>query len=198
EIDGKKVYHGPERYWRSLPRALVCDSTGRVYTTGTGGNIVYYDPARDEIVATKMRIPMNHFPAQFIGSYAVVECFTTAADGTIYGGSSDGYLFCFKPGGTELLNLGKPRSSRRIRAITMGNDGKVYLMAGQRASTKPCQLYRYDPERGDYSNLGLLIADRSPYYYWRGYQFDCMSTGPDGTIYFGESERRSHLFLYVP
>ena len=31
-----------------------------------------------------------------------------------------------------------------------------------------------------------------------GGQFDCMTTGLDGTIYLGESERKSHLFLYIP
>ena len=27
EVDSKKVYHGPERTWRTLPRALVCDDS---------------------------------------------------------------------------------------------------------------------------------------------------------------------------
>ncbi len=73
-------------------------------------------------------------------------------------------------------------------------------MAGERpeTSSSPCQLYSFDPVQGEFRTLGLLIADRSPHYYWRGYQFDSMTTGPDGTIYLGESERRSHLFLYIP
>jgi hypothetical protein len=71
-------------------------------------------------------------------------------------------------------------------------------MAGERSTTKPCQFYLYDPQLSRFETLGLLIADRSPYYYWRGQQFDCMTTGLDGTIYFGESERKSHLFLYIP
>ena len=29
-------------------------------------------------------------------------------------------------------------------------------------------------------------------------QFDAMTTGLDGTIYLGETERRSHLFLLIP
>ena len=47
-------------------------------------------------------------------------------------------------------------------------------------------------------HLGVIAVDRSPYYSWRGYQFDSMATGTDGTVYIGESERRSHLFLYLP
>ena len=198
EIDSRVVFHGPERYWRSLPRALVCDDSGKVYTTGAYGNIVYYAPDSGKIVATDLKIPQDIYPAQFDASYAVVECFAMAGDGTIYGGSSDGYLFAFNPKKMELLNLGKLRSESRIRAITVGKNGNVYVVGGERASTRACQLYCYDPVRGNYQRLGLLIADRSPNYYWRGYQFDCMTTGTDGTIYLGESERRSHLFIYIP
>jgi hypothetical protein len=198
EIDQRIVFNGPERHWRSLPRALVCDDSGRVFTTGNGGNLVCYDSDTGKIVSTGLQIPMDIYPAQFEGSYAVAEYFARAGGGLIYGGSSDGYLFSFDPQKMELLNLGKLRSERRIRAVTVAKSGKIYVVAGQRESTRPCQLYCYNPLRGDFERLGLMIADRSPHYYWRGYQFDCMTTGMDGTIYLGESERRSHLFLYIP
>jgi hypothetical protein len=69
---------------------------------------------------------------------------------------------------------------------------------GERSSSRPCQFYSYNPASGGYNDLGLLIVDRSPYYYWRGQQFDAMTTGTDGTVFIGESERRSHLFLFIP
>ena len=83
----------------------------------------------------------------------------------------------------KLTNLGKMRASRRLRCLSVGPDGKVYIMAGERSSSRPCQFYSYDPMTGGYDDLGLLIVDRSPYYYWRGQQFDAMTTGKDGTIY---------------
>jgi hypothetical protein len=97
-----------------------------------------------------------------------------------------------------LVNLGKPRAARRLRCLTVGRDEKVYFMAGERSASRPCHFYCYDPRIGGFEDLGLLIVDRSPYYYWRGYQFDSMATGADGAIYLGESERRSHLFLFLP
>jgi len=118
--------------------------------------------------------------------------------GRIYGGTSDGYLFSFNPSSTKLINLGKERASRRLRCITVGLNGKVYFMAGERSSSSPCQFYCYDPASGGFEDPGLLIADRSPYYYWRGQQFDAMTTAKDGTIFPGESERRSQLFIYIP
>jgi hypothetical protein len=196
-IDSLKAYHGPERDWRSLPRALVCDDSGRVFTSGLGGNLFYFDPSAGKLVRTEMRVPGDRYPGQSI-DYAVVENFARACDGTIYGGSSDGYLFAFCPDKMELRNLGKLRSNRRLRALTVGLDGRVYMMAGERTSTRPNQMFRYDPARACFDNLGVLIVDRSPYYYWRGYQFDCMVTGADGTLFLGESERQSHLFFYIP
>ena len=52
-VDDKIVFHGPERYWRSLPRALICDISGKVFFSGTDGMIRYYDPATGKLVSTR-------------------------------------------------------------------------------------------------------------------------------------------------
>ncbi len=197
-VDGKLTFHGPERHWRSLPRALICAPDGKVYTSGTDGYLVYYDPATDRIESTSYMLPGDRFPGED-ATYAVAEYFTAGPDGKIYGGASDGHLFSFETeGDPDLKNLGKARSVRRLRCLTTGADGKIYLIAGERTSTKHCMMFVWDPADPGYENLGMLIVDSSPHYYWRGYQFDAMATGLDGTIYIGESERRSHLFLYIP
>lgn len=196
--DEKIVFHGPERYWRSLPRALVCDHSGRVFFSGTGGMIRYYDPVSGKLESTDLKIPGDYYYLQFFEDYTVVEYFTRGPNGLIYGGTSDGYLFSLDTDSMKLSNLGKMRASRRLRCLSAGRDDKIYIMAGERSSSRPCQFYSYDPHTGSYNDMGLLIVDRSPYYYWRGQQFDAMTTGKDGTLYIGESERRSHLFLYIP
>lgn len=198
EIDTQKVYHGPERQWRTLSRSLVCDESGRVFMSGTKGMLKYYDPSTGKLVTTSIEVPGDYYYLQFYEDYTAVEYFAKDAKGLIYGGTTDGYLFSFDPNKMQLKNLGKVRESRRLRCLTIGKDGKVYLMAGERSTSRPCQFYAYNPQVGGFETLGLLIVDRSPYYYWRGQQFDCMTTGLDGTIYLGESERKSHLFLYIP
>ena len=198
EIDPQKVYHGPERQWRTLPRALICDDSGRVFTSGTNGLLKYFDPKISKFVSTNIEIPGDYYYMQRFLDYTSVEYFAKDPNGLIYGGTTDGYLFSFDPHKMQLNNLGKVRASRRLRCLTVGKDGKVYLMAGERSTTRPCQFYSYNPQTAGFENLGLLIADRSPFYYWRGQQFDCMTTGLDGTIYLGESERGSHLFFYIP
>jgi len=197
-IDEQVVFHGPERHWRSLPRALICDDAGRVYTTSTDGIIVYYCPTSGKIHSTQMKIPGDYYYSQLYSDYPVVEYFTKGLDGLIYGGSCDGHLFRFDPGKLELVNLGKPHSARRLRCLAAGKDGKIYFVLGERIAGRPCQFFCYDPAKGGFQDIGLLIVDRSPYYSWRGLQFDSMTTGADGTIFFGESERRSHLFMYMP
>jgi hypothetical protein len=197
-VDEKIVFHGPERYWRSLPRALVCDHSGKVFFSGTGGFIEYYDPVSRKLISTDIKIPGDYYYLQFFEDYTVVEYFALDSSGLIFGGTSDGYLFSLEPAGMKLTNLGKMRSSRRLRCLSLGLNGKLYMMAGERSSSRPCQFYSYDPRTGGFEDLGLLIVDRSPYYYWRGQQFDAMTTGKDGTLFIGESERRSHLFLYIP
>ncbi len=198
EVDPQKVYHGPERQWRTLSRALICDDSGKVYMSGNKGMLKYYDPETGELVDTDIEVPGDYYYLQFYQDYTAVEYFTKDTGSLIYGGTTDGYLFSFDPQQMQMNNLGKVRASRRLRCLTVGKNGKVYMMAGERSTTKPCQFYLYDPQLSRFETLGLLIADRSPYYYWRGQQFDCMTTGLDGTIYFGESERKSHLFLYIP
>jgi hypothetical protein len=195
EIDSDVIFHGPEREWRSLPRALVVGDAHRVYTSGKGGYLVYYDPKDGELHTTGLRLPGEYYPVQAYTGHPVVEAFVKAANGLIYGASCDGFLFSFDAGKGKLTNLGKPRVSRRVRALGMSR-GRVYLVAGERI--EPCRLFSFDPESGGFRDLGVLAVDRSPYYSWRGYQFDSMATGPDGTVYIGESERRSHLFLYMP
>jgi hypothetical protein len=62
-----------------------------------------------------------------------------------------------------------------------------------------CKLYSYDLDGQDgFRDWGVLAVDRSPYYAKRAYQFDAMSTGIDGTIFIGESDRRACLFLFIP
>jgi hypothetical protein len=196
EIDNQISHHGPERDWRSLPRALACDQSGRVYTSGPGGRLIFCDPEGGRIRSTGWPIPGEYYPVQAYTGHPVLDCIAKAQNGLIYGGSSDGFLFVFDPAKSKLINLGKPRVSRRLRGLTVGANGLIYLVAGER--DEPCRLYSYDPSGNGFRDLGILAVDRSPYYSWRGYQFDSITTGPDGTIYLGESERRSHLFLYVP
>jgi hypothetical protein len=41
-------------------------------------------------------------------------------------------------------------------------------------------------------------VNRRPYYTWQAYVIDSVVAGLDGTIYLGQAERKSKLYLYYP
>jgi hypothetical protein len=60
------------------------------------------------------------------------------------------------------------------------------------------RLFSYDPATGAYRVLGFIDVNRRPYYTWQAYRIGAMCIGTDGTVYIGESERKSRLYLYYP
>lgn len=194
----RRVYNGPERHWRSVPRALHCDAaTGRVYTSGDNGWFVYFDPAQGRIVPTNMRLPGEYWESLKSVDYPVVEGFVRDAAGQVYAGTNDGFLLRLDLAAERTQVLGKPRQQRRMRAMATGRDGQLYMICGE--TDLMCKFYRYDlVGGGGFHDLGVVAVDRSPYYAKRAYRLDAMAVGHDGTVFLGESDRRGKLFLYTP
>lgn len=183
------VYPGPDnRTLRGITAALVCDNEGLVYGSTDAARLFRYNPDSGHIEVLDIKIPSVY--------YSVAESFTKDENGLVYGGTNEGYLFRFDPQKQKLTNLGKPFVQMRIRALTLGKDGCIYGIGGERP--QHCRMFKFDPKEGHYDDLGILKAIREPFYNWIGLQFDSMVTGNDGVIYVGESERRSHLFIYCP
>lgn len=195
----KKIYSGPERHWRSVPRAIFIDDDGRAYTSGDDGRILRCTPgqAPASIERTAMQIPGEFWEAWNYHGCPVIESWSRDSKGNVYGASSDGFLFRMELKEERIVNLGKPRVGRRIRAMTMGPDQRLYMLCGELQDV--CKLFSYDTRgKEGFRDWGVLAVDRSPYYAKRAYQFDAMATGIDGTIFLGESDRRAGLFLFIP
>jgi hypothetical protein len=189
EIYEQKIYTGPDnRTLRSITRALVCDEKGFVYGSADEQKLFRYNPETKKIEKLDVKIPHLY--------YSVVEAFTKDNEGIIYGGTLEGYLFRLDTEGVTVTNLGKPFAQLRIRGLTIANNGLIYGIAGQRSNH--CRLFSYNIAKSEFKDLGILQVVREPYYQWTALQMDAILTGKDGTIYIGESERRSHLFLYYP
>jgi len=193
----KKAYSGPERSWRSVPRSLICTNDGKVYSSGNEGLIYYFDTKTGKVVKTGMRIPGEYWETQNYDGYPVVEQLVAQDSAVIYGSSSDGFIFKMIPVEEKLVVLGKPRVERRVRAMTLGKDSKLYMICGEKDNV--CRMFSYDTCMAEgFLDYGVLGVDRSPYYAKIGYQFDSMCTATDGTIFIGEGDRRAKLFFYVP
>jgi len=192
-------HSGPERSWRSVPRSLVALSEGKIISSGDGGLIHYFDPADSKVKPMEIRIPGEYWITQKYEGYPVVEQLLIGRDSsTVYGSSSDGFIFKMDLHTNRLHSMGKPMVERRVRAMTMGKDEKLYMICGEK--TNVCRMFTYDVSGKDegFEDLGVLGVDRSPYYAKIGYQFDAMCTAADGTIFIGESDRRAKLFFYLP
>jgi len=196
EILRKRVFGGPVRHWRTVPRALVFRYES-IYTSGNNGIIIKVDPETGEITKTNMRLPGEYWEGLKSMDYPVVEAFVSCgADQTLYAGTSDGHVVRISDK-DELTVLGKPRIQRRIRGMAMGLDKRLYVVTGEIGKSAKLHTYDLTGSRG-FTELGVIAVDRSPYYQKRAYNVDAIAVGPDGTVFVGESDRRAKLFLYTP
>jgi len=193
-----KSYPGPERSWRGVPRSLICMPDGKVYSSGDNGLIYFFDPSTEKIQMTNMRIPGEYWETQNYNGFPVVEQLIAYGDSCILGSTSDGFIFKAFVNREKLIVLGKPRVERRVRAMTLGKDQRLYMICGEKNNV--CRMFTYDlsNKQEGFNDYGVLGVDRSPYYAKIGYQFDSMCTAKDGTIFIGEGDRRAKLFFYIP
>ena len=191
----KLSYPGPERSWRGVPRALVVNADGVVWSSGDDGLLRFYDPRIGEFGETLMRIPGEYWETQAYNAFPVVEQLFVQADGSLIGTTSDGFVFSAYPNVNRLLSWGKPRVERRVRAATVGKDGRLYMICGEKDNV--CRLFTFRSDEG-HVDWGVLGVDRSPYYAKIAYQFDAMATAADGSVFIGESDRRAKLFIFIP
>lgn len=171
---------------------LIVGPDGCIYACGTAGHLVRYDPDGGGPEKTGLFLPGMAGRAQYsgVGAWA---CDPTT--GRIYAGDvADGVLSTINVRRGEVRVLGKPTAQPHIRSLTVAADGRVYGTAGRRDTIS--HLFVYNPSTREMRDLGVLTAGTERR--WYGYEFDCAITGEDGRIYFGESDRISHLFLYFP
>ncbi len=177
---------------RNIGRALAIDAAGAVYGSGDRGEIFRLKPGAQELEWLGVSAPT--VPGR--EPYNRIDCWTGKPDGPFYGGTSDGYLFRFDPKSASFANLGKPLNQYRIRGLVEAPDGRLYGVGGD--DDEMARLFSYDTLRGSYQMLGMVDVNRRPYYSWQAYVIDAMALGSDGTVYLGQSERKSKLYLYYP
>lgn len=194
----QSVFSGPRAGVRTLPGALALDREGNCYYSTDDGWLARYNVSTGKLEKLSARLPGEFYLIHnaFDIYHPVVTCWTTGARGELYGGTNDGYLFCFVPETMEVRNFGKVRIDRRMRALATAADGRIYGAAGE--TEKGCTVFSYAPLGGGYTHYGPVEVDRSPLYAWNPHNFGAMATGLDGTIYLGEEERKGHLFIMIP
>jgi hypothetical protein len=189
--EDKVIIKGSVDEVNEFSQKLVVDKEGNVYGAKVQGELFRYDPEKDKIEDVGLFIPSLKGRELYgrVDSWALDE-----KTGLIYGGNIDGILFIFNPLEKTVNSLGKPIDQARIKTLTVGKDGRVFGIAGETGSC--AHLFCYNPENRELKDLGVPLATvETP---WYGYEFEAAVTGKDGEIYFGESDRISHLWIYFP
>jgi outer membrane protein assembly factor BamB len=177
---------------KMMSRMLVVDQQGNVFASGENGSFFRFDPKTQKL--EKLLIHAPAVPGR--EPWTRVDAFLLDLSGVIYGGTSDGYLFRLDPDKLTVTNLGKPLNQYRIDGLVRGPTGRLYGVGGDK--DEMARLFSYEPMTGAYDVLGFVDVNRRPYYTWQAYVIDAMASGSDGTIYIGEDERISKLYLFYP
>jgi hypothetical protein len=177
---------------KMFSRMLAVDARGVVYASGENGFLYRFMNETQGLEKLPLQIPA--IPGR--EPWARVDTILTDPSGLIFGGTSDGYLFRFDPEKLTVCNLGKPLLQYRITGLVRGANGRIYGIGGD--EDEMARMFSYNPENASYEILGFVDVNRRPYYTWQAHVIEAMAVGLDGTIYIGESERISRLYLFYP
>jgi outer membrane protein assembly factor BamB len=177
---------------KMMSRMLVVDAQGNVFASGEDG--YFYEVDGKEQTLRKLPIRAPAVPGR--EPYTRVDAFLIDKSGAIYGGTSDGYLFRLDSETQKVTNLGKPLNQYRIAGLALGANGKLYGVGGDECEM--ARLFSYDPKDGSYDLLGFIDVNRRPYFTWQAYVIGDIVSDERGTVFLGENERISKLYLYFP
>lgn len=177
---------------KMMSRMLVVDQQGMVFVSGENGLFFRFNPKTQ--ILEKLPIHIPAVPGR--EPWTRVDAFLLDPSGMIYGGTSDGYLFRLDPAKLTVTNLGKPLNQYRIDGLVRAPNGQLYGVGGD--ENEMARLFSYDTSTGAYAILGFIDVNRRPYYTWQAYAIGALACGSDGTVYIGEDERISKLYLFYP
>jgi len=175
-----------------IGRAIALDAQGHAYTSGENGFLYRFHAQQQRLE----RLPLTVPTVRGREPYNRVDAWAADGGRLLYGGSSDGYLFRLDPQKLTIENLGKPLNQHRVRGLVFAPNGKLYGVGGD--DDEIARLFSYHPPSGVYEMLGMIDVNRRPYYSWWAYLIDAVAAGADGTLYLGQAERGSRLYLYYP
>ena len=186
-VDDFPVDTFAKKYYVS--RAIVCDHRGNVYGSHGEGRIFRYNPKERQLNVLECEFPIMTGSEYGLISENSIESLIRGDDGKIYGGTcQDGFLFCFDPQTESVRGLGKPAIQGRIRDLAFWRNA-LYGIVGENLGKT--HLFRYDSGGPGLKELGVLQGGGRT-----GFAVnvcDAMATGPDDSLYIGQSERISAL-----
>jgi hypothetical protein len=181
-----------------LCKALIETAQGQIIGSFPVNKLFSFNPSSEKFEVYEQPLP-EVWGRRVLGQ---VECWMKTKRGTIYGGNAgDGQLFELDPVAKKMKNLGKPVMMPRLRGLALGNDGRLYGIAG--ASPGYVHLFSYSEKTGfvDYGNPSFVM--KAPGIEqgieWRAFQLGTIAASEDGKyIVMGEDEALSQLLIFAP
>ena len=170
---------------RQVSPLLILDAEGNLLGAERGGVLWQKRPDHDDIERLPLRLPCQKGRRYLVLWESAARC-----SDTIYGGTSDGYLFRLTPKNESIVNLGRPVFDAHIRALTALADGRVFGLTGS-PQHGFCHLFSYEPATG-LDDLGQLDSAATPFGF--AVRAGAMCHTADDRIYIGEDDDISHLW----
>ncbi|GAF94387.1 unnamed protein product, partial [marine sediment metagenome] len=166
--------------------ALVASHGGeRVYGVTSEGAIWRLAPGTGRLEPEVCRLPGVSGKMGF-------TCAWCEATGSIYlADAASGTIFSYCDTREKPVELGRTPLTP-VKCLTATCDGRLFGFCGDQIE----HLFSYEPASGRIDDLGIALSVLGCRRY--GYQFKAAAPGPDGEIYFGESDRGGHLWVYFP
>jgi len=105
-------------------RTFLGAADGRVYLSGVGGTLNYYDPAANQLVKTKASLPANVGAKKGDTLRAATR---PAKNGTVYGMTAAGRVFAFDPKTEAVKDLGSNWGVGQYTAVMALSPDEKYL-----------------------------------------------------------------------
>jgi hypothetical protein len=177
-------------YLGAYPHQLAIDDEGRVWGTwGHSNHLFAYDQDRDAFHFS--RAPLPGLERTDTGP---LDGALNGGDGFLYFGTTQGALVQVDPqdpDAPEVRFLGKPLSKWRLPALTCGEDGLLYLVAGGEYDV---HVVTYDRQTGRFDDLGRVVDEEKGLSCYMPHD---LALTADGVAYVGETdhpERSGYLW----
>jgi len=186
QVAGTRPFE-PKGY--QISRAIVQGPDGALYTAGDNGALFKYDPAANKLEKLNAILPAMKGREP----WASLDAGVFGPDGLLYGGTFDGYLFTFDSKTLQVVNLGKPFRTQRIRGLAFRN-GKLIGIGGDDDGMP--RSFAFDPKTRGFELGGAIIDPTGANPILE--PISAMFGLPDGTIYFSTSGRMANLYIWKP
>ena len=143
------------QYMGSAPHIMALDDRGGVWSTWNTRthNLFRYDPDTNQVqYYNHSLIPGQGADLMYPGA-GPIDMMLNGGDGLLYVGCATGDLVRIHPDSAEVEYLGRPTPERRMPALEVGPDGRIYGISGFYGK---CHFFAYDREKRNFEDFGLI------------------------------------------